>query len=149
MRLAATILAAIMSVTTGGTLHCPCQIQSLFPCSTSVSAIPNSQSEATAKQSCSCSTHRDAQELSHPGHEPEPKPEGPTCPHGPSIDFVSPIIGGERNTGDRDSVGLAFHFDGLSLVSTRKVSSLNSDTNQLIHHSSAFDLLRYCHAFHC
>lgn len=149
MRLAATILAAIMSVTTGGTLRCPCQIQGLLPCSTSVFAISNSHSESTAKQLCSCSTHRDAQELSHSGHEPEPKPESPTCPHGPSIDFVTPIMGGERNTGDRDSAGLAFHFDCLSRVSPRELNSLNSDTNQVKHRSSAFELLRFCHAFHC
>lgn len=149
MRAAVAILAAVMSVTTGGPLRCPCYLVALLK-GTTVTAPPAEFPLPTPAPGCSCKSHREADEPK-PGEEntPEktPHPSAP-CNHGPGVDLVAPTASGERPTGG-DETGqstLAFSVERLDLSPSHAgaVRAIVPDPP-----SSNHSPLRYCHSFRC
>lgn len=150
MRAAVAILAAVMSVTTGGPLRCPCYLVALLNGGTAVAAPPADCPLPTPTPCCPCKAHREADEpKSAEGSTPErtPHPSAP-CNHGPGIDLVAPTASGERLAGESETGHgtLALSAERLDLSPSHAdlVRTLLPDPP-----SSAHSPLRYCHSFRC
>ena len=152
MRASVAIIAAVMSVTTGGPLRCPCQLAALFPgnqfppgaaCDTEAYPAIPAENE---KHCCSCIKH----------HEPErPAPTKPTqapdapCEHGLGADLVPLVANGERVAGDLNPGDPVFALAGRSypfLKASVQPVAIPTLSGSLSGHP---DQLRYCHAFRC
>lgn len=149
MRAAVAILAAVMSVTTGGPLRCPCYLVTMLK-GTAVIVPPAECPLPTPAAGCSCKGHREADEPK-PSEERAPdKTPHPTAPcnHGPGVDLLAPTASGERLTGG-DETGqstLALSVERLDLSPSHAgaVRAVLPDPP-----SSVRDPLRYCHSFRC
>lgn len=146
MRLVATIIAAVMSVTTGGPLRCPCQLVPLLRPEAAVCETIRPIEGQTVERCCGCKGHRE------PNSEPtapRPSPDRPPCQHGPAIDLVPPAHPGERVTDGTDPTDPATPCGG-DPASVSPVLSLDTPLRvRLAPFTSLPDRLRYCHAFRC
>ena len=147
MRSLAAILAAVMSVTTGGPLRCPCQFAALFENQERVSCAdaPPPVQAANEKHCCSCNRHHEPEEPSPA--QPKRTPASPPCQHAPAIDLAPPLVGGERTAGEYEPGGLNFAADietSLGLLAFRPDAPLPLPSNL---DSAPPDQLKYCHSF--
>jgi hypothetical protein len=152
MRAGAAIIAAVLSVFTGGPHRCPCRFAAvLVSYSQTAPSLPTAASEdgtgGSGELSCSCKSHP---EPARPDVPTKRKPTpGVPCGHCPAVDLVLPSGSGERAVGDREpgdvsaasfgdsaAAPLAHRPDPLALVPLERTSS-------------APDRLRYCHSFRC
>ena len=145
MRLLATIIAVVMSVTTGGPLRCPCQLAALVRGTTCVAETVQVDPATFETHTCCCQSHREPEEPQPTEREPSP---GEPCPHGPSVDLVLPTAGGERHAGGG---GLGdFPVAAHGAVEIPLYCGLNLQLFVVCEPtSSKSDRLRYCHSFRC
>ncbi|MBX9582895.1 MAG: hypothetical protein K2X87_21515 [Gemmataceae bacterium] len=145
MRLVAAIIAAVMSVTTGGPLRCPCHLVARLRTEPAAVPVPQSAVERPADRCCGCKTNRE------PRPEPtDPRPAPhPPCPHGPGIDLVPPLATGERVVGGHGSGDQAVTApgDGHDCPSAWGLDPPLPVPVAVA--ASPHDQLRYCHAFRC
>ena len=145
MRLAAAILATVMSVTTGGPLRCPCHLLALLRTGPSTVVAPPA-AEQEASGGCGCRVHRE------PQPEPtdqRPRPHRPPCPHGPGVDLLPPLSTGERVVGGHDSGDPVVTLPGHGYAPTTASSYDSAVSAHVTPAASPPDRLRYCHAFRC
>lgn len=142
MRMVAAVIAAVLTVTTGGPLHCPCQFAP-FVCGTDRIADCQTADEA---RSCPCHSHPESDSPQPPKRGGVPvKP----CEHGPGIDFAASVTTGERPVVDQDS------FDGPVWISNAIArTSQTVDSNGRTQIDGPFSpsesgRLKYCHSFRC
>lgn len=157
MSRAAAIIAAVLSVITGGPLRCPCHLAALFlspspAVRTTTAAPPKGEAGRCDDQRCSCKTHREPAPPEQPTEQPtdqqKPAP-GVPCQHCPNVDLAPPAATGERLAGDRDPGDWSADSPASAPVGTQ---TLRPDTLVLIPGPvtpSAPDRLRYCHSFRC
>lgn len=150
MRNVAVIVAAVLTVFTGGPLRCPCQVAALLrdhtPAPPTRPPTPPAD-EASRCGCCSCKAHRDAADPKQSA-EREPAPGNP-CPHCPNIYLVLPVTNAERLPGDHDHGDwTAGPFDATPAVPlTRHPHAVFLPVSDS--HRPAPDRLRYCHSFRC
>ena len=145
MRFWAAILAAVMSVTTGGTLRCPCQFAALCERATSHERTSQVHTESPAEHRCPCHAHQDS-EPPCPAEE-EPHEPVPSCPHGPGLDLATPTTVGERTgtDGEPTVASLAESVPAILVaLPTQPVTR-----SQLAVDCSQSHRLRYSHSFRC
>src|SRR6188768_2021002 len=93
MRAVTAIVAAVLSVTTGGPLRCPCQYAALLR----PTPVPTKASPRAAEPPCrTCPCHAHQEPDSPAPAAPEPGPGHPPCPHGPGVDVTPPPAGSDR-----------------------------------------------------
>ena len=139
MRMVAAVLAAVLSVATGGPLRCPCQLAQLV-CGTERVAEARADAEHLG---CPCRTHRDS-ESSQPS-EYGRVPVKP-CDHGPSIDFVASVAG-ERSLGNDVSYGdPALDVHARTVPIDRSFGPFLPVPPVSV---AVSDRLKYCHSFLC
>ncbi len=123
MRILAAIIAALMSVTTGGPLRCPCQLAKLgppvgWPCQETAAQPP------APTHQCGCKTHttdeRRAPADDRPGGHP-PGDHAP-CHHGPVADLAAPAAA-ERPAGGSTDYALTVAPPGLTHVARPTASN--------------------------
>ena len=155
MRQVAAIIAAVLSVLTGGPLRCPCQLAAHFadyahaasivltPRPSSVEGKPGHR----GGERCSCKTHRGPALPGQPTERP-PAP-GVPCQHCPNVDLALAVTLGERLAGDRDPSDMtAAPLEAAQTVPlTCPPDALSLAVPQLT--SAAPDRLRFCHSFRC
>lgn len=148
MRAVAAIIAAVMSVTTGGSLRCPCQLAFLFRAgSCDTSACVEASPPTAEKQTCSCEARHEP-EQPDPA-EPKPGPAKPPCPHGPGIDLIQPAAGGERIGGSDVTGGLAMAPPCASAAGCHARGHQEAPPPDPARRWPTPDRLRYCHSFRC
>jgi hypothetical protein len=136
------VIAAVLTVTTGGPLRCPCQFPQLV-CETDRIAESLSADETL---NCPCHSHHKS-ELP-PSSEQGRAPAKP-CEHGPGIDIAALVTNGERPTVYHDS------FDGPeldSILDSHTSQNDQSNGRMLLDcpgRTSESDRLKYCHSFRC
>lgn len=142
MRSLAAILVAVMSVTTGGSLRCPCQLWTLLGPGAPTCEGPPTQTSAT-ENLCACKGHRNLP----PGGPSEPSPcqKTPSCPHTASVDVILPSAG-ERLTADEDS-GFSVPLVIEGAYASHHVFAVGLLNNTAGHPSEPSDRLRFCHSF--
>ena len=150
MRLVAAIIAAVMSVATGGPLRCPCQLAALLrdtPCTdqsaSAVRTLPTTPPSAL-HSGCGCKTHTTDDEQPPAEHQPD-RPE--PCNHGPGIDLVAPSTV-ERQAGDSELGNPLSVPSGGAAASPCRVPDTSFVSSAEID-SSPPARLRYCHSFRC
>ncbi len=140
MRALTAIVAAVLSVTTGGALRCPCQLAPLFrPVAVATPDAP--QPEKSPCRSCPCHAHEEPD--SREPVAPEPGPGRPPCPHGPGVDVTPPPAGSDRVG---DDAATALEHQALAPRPGAPVARLAPAGTTL---PPPPDHLRYCHAFRC
>lgn len=144
MRHLAAIVAAVMSVTTGGPLRCPCQVTAFVRSSACESASGQTKPAADQPQKCGCKAHA-AAEAPPPAEETPPTPE--PCKHGRGIDLVAPAAGSDRQAGASEHAGvsLVVSTETLGSLAVRRGSSLPHGTHGT--HTTLLSRLRYSHSF--
>ena len=145
MRLWAAILAAFMSVTTVGTLRCPCQFAALFERTISRERTSQVHAEVPAEHRCPCHAHQDS-EPPCPAEE-DPHQPVPSCPHGPGLDLATPTTVGER-TGTDGEPPVASLAESVP-ASLASLPSLVATRFHRIYDSSQSHRLRYSHSYRC
>lgn len=150
MRSGATIIAAVLSVFTGGPLRCPCQLAALFESYPPTVLTPHAATQEdeagrSEKHRCSCKTHREPAPPEQP-IEQKPTP-GVPCQHCPGVDLVPPVATGERLASDRDLGDWSAAFPDAAFPQTHRPDTLHPVTHLMT--TSAPDRLRYCHSFRC
>ena len=149
MRLVAAIIAAVMSVATGGPLRCPCQFAALFrntPCTdqSAVRTVPTTQPSAP-HSGCGCKTHTTDDEQPPAEHQPDqPEP----CNHGPGIDLVAPSTV-DRQSGDLGAEGAPFAATSGEFLSYRALVRHDLAERPPGSDTSLPARLRFSHAFRC
>lgn len=146
MRVVATIIAAVMSVTTGGPLRCPCHLLALLRTEPAVARTAQPLVERPTGDCCGCKSHREPQPEPT---DPRPAPHHPACPHGPGIDLVPPLATGERVTGGHESGTSAVMALGDSHAYLLAWGYESPRPMPAAFAASPPDRLRYCHAFRC
>ena len=147
MRALAAIIVAVMPVTTGGPLRCPCRLAALFKTEPRVCDASRPAEDRPEKRGCPCKSHGESKEPG-PG-EPKPAPGHPPCSHHLGIDLAPPLAGAERVVHDRDpgNPAVAAVNDTCLFVPPLgtgvRLLSPGAGPSQLP------DRLRYCHAFRC
>lgn len=147
MRRVLAVIAAVMSVATGGPLRCPCQLAALFldgSSSRETSARIPPPAPPSHPSGCKCQGHVHDDEPA-PTEERRDHPE--PCNHGPGVDLLTPATA-DRQAGDSGSDGHAVavsHFvPALSVV-----TEADAPARPLKSDFSPPDCLRFCHAFRC
>lgn len=151
MRALATIIAAVLSVTTGGPLRCPCQLvpQVRVACAESVSVPRPDESSCSG---CRCRGHHEEETPSRspadaPTQDRHESPQAP-CPHGPGIDLAAPPGGvepGDAQSGADQPAAIGGHTFDLALSAACCAAALRPPAPS----SSTCQHLRFCHAFRC
>ncbi|QDU21349.1 hypothetical protein [Urbifossiella limnaea] len=141
MRALTAIVAAILSVTTGGPLRCPCQLADLLRPAAPAAVCDN----APVCRSCPC--HRHAEPDDPQPRSPDRVPERVPCPHGPALDITPPPAGeyGVGNDTPSDE-GIAFCEDVAVRVA---VIGDATPTALKLAQTPPVDHIRYSHAFRC
>lgn len=152
MRAGAAIIAAVLSVFTGGPLRCPCRFAAvLVSHSQTTPSLPMAPSEDGAggcgELSCSCKSHPEPARPDAPTKRP-PAP-GVPCGHCPAVDLVLPGGSGERAVGDREPGGVSAASFGDSSAAPLAHRPEPLVLLALECTSSAPNRLRYCHSFRC
>ena len=147
MRAVTAIIVAVMSVTTGGPLRCPCQLAALFRTETALGPTAHSTMDLPKGRCCPCGSHAAP---GRPGPvEPKPAPHSPPCRHHLVIDLAAPHAGTERVFDDHDpgdpTAAPVNDTDRSLLVHSADAALLSSAGRS----PPPRDLLRYCHAFRC
>lgn len=145
MRDLTAIIVAVMSVTTGGPLRCPCQLAALCRGETHSGPVTRTVQPQPKNRCCPCESHADP---GLPGPvEPKPSPNSPPCNHHPVIVLAAVHAGAERVYDDREPGDptaapvsdiarvLPAHAAGAALLCLAGRSLPPNDR------------LRYCHAF--
>lgn len=148
MRVAAAILAMVMSVTTGGSLRCPCHVLTLLKGDARcVSDTPNPVSNPDEDECCPCKSHRKKEENKSP-HSEKKSPCSPPCPHGSGIDLPPPYSSGERVAGDHD---LGVRGDSLGVPPSLQITCRCDAVRDAFQNPFAppHQSLKYCFAFRC
>lgn len=147
MRAFAAITVAVMSVTTGGPLRCPCQLAALFRIETRLGLATRSTPDLPKGRCCPCESHAD------PGLpwpvEPKPSPHFPPCKHHLVIDLAVPHMDAGRVLDDRDSgdpTAVPVRDCGGAFPENVTAAALLSSGGRPL---PPHDRLRYCHAFRC
>jgi hypothetical protein len=149
MRLVAAIIAAVMSVATGGPLRCPCQFAALFrntPCTdqSAVRTLPTTQ-PSDLHSCCGCKTQTTDDEPPPAEHQPDqPEP----CSHGPGIDLVAPSTV-DRQSGDLGAEGAPFAATSGAFLSLRALVRHDLAERPPGSDTSLHARLRFSHAFRC
>jgi len=148
MRRVLAIIAAVLSVATGGPLRCPCQFAALVrgsPCAAEI--VPPAQTVTPPVRSlcCGCKAASETERQS-PAEDQPASPE--PCHHGPGIDLVPPASV-DRQSSDAEVKGVPYAVaSGVWLMSPAHgrygVATAPSGTD-----SAQPALLRYCHSFRC
>lgn len=143
MRVLTAIVAAVLSVTTGGSLRCPCQLAQVFRPAAAVA--PVALADKSPCRSCPCHSHEEPE--SPAPTAPQPGPRCPACPHCLSLDLTPPPAGGDRGVDDQLGDAAA----DLDLPRTGPVGGATAA--RVVRTDGAHppppDHLRYCHAFRC
>lgn len=146
MRAVAAIIVAVMSVTTGGPLRCPCQLAAFFRTGPQTCALPPAPKACQEKNCCPCHSHDDAPTQEQ--ESPKPSPQAPPCPHGQGIDLAPPLTSLDREVGGVEHGAPAVATAPLGLFSVPPGGpSVPVDPNA--HSTPPPDHLRYCHSFRC
>ena len=141
MRVLTAIVAAVLSVTTGGPLRCPCQLAKVARPAAPATVCD----DAPGCRSCPC--HRNAEPVSLQGQCPEPAPERVPCPHGPALDLTPPPAGVERVGDDSPAFdGGAFGEHPAARLVCNQAAGSRATTPA---YPPPVDHLRYSHAFRC
>lgn len=144
MRSLVAILAAVMAVTTGGPLRCPCHIAALLRANSAARAV-QSPAEKPIERRCGCKAHGEPQ----PGPTtPRPSPDHPPCQHGPGLDLAPPLAACERVGGGFDWGDPAAVTDNAGRISAAWGVHPHLPVPVTLA-ASPPDPLRYCHAFRC
>lgn len=145
MRALTAIVVAVMSVTTGGPLRCPCQLAALCRAETRFGLATRTVPHQPESRCCSCESHA---ALGLPGPvEPKPPSNSPPCEHHPVIALAVLHAGAERVLDDRNPGDSTEAHGGNSdhVVSAHAA-------NVAVHSATERSLppckhLRYSHAF--
>lgn len=151
MRALATIIAAVLSVTTGGPLRCPCLLVPQIRAACVETVAPPSGDDSSPS-GCRCRAHQEAEvppltppDSPHQGrHEP---PHAP-CPHGPGIDLTAPPAGveqGESQSGAEQPALVGAGTFALVLSTLGYVAASHPPAPP----PATCQHLRFCHAFRC
>lgn len=146
MRVLATIIVVFSAVTTAGPLRCPCQLVTLLRSPAHSNTVAAAAPTTFNCHGCACQSHAHPDE-SRPTEKPPERPE--PCKHGPAVDLVAPIAGGDRQLGDREAGESSFTAPGdlLAVLPTRcPITPLFATAGP---HPSTAARLRYCHSFLC
>lgn len=141
MRHLAAIIAALLSVTTGGPLRCPCRLAALT-CSP-VEAAPERADEACRSHKCGCKPLAE-QDVRRPGPPTSPRPE--PCEHGPGVDLLA-LSAADPQTDEADSTphivpGVLHTASNVATVHVLLPGTCGRSTSPTSH-------FRYAHAFRC
>lgn len=148
MRTLAAIFAAVMSVTTGGPLRCPCQLAKLcLPSERPCQDAPARPSAPTHQ--CGCKAQTGDERRAPADHRPGERSPGDhtPCHHGPVADLAAPAAG-ERLAGDSTGDALSVSPSGFNLVA-RPTAVSGGRAGWLESAPSSQALLRYAHSFRC
>lgn len=150
MRALATIIAAVLSVTTGGPLRCPCQFLPQVRAA-SAERVATPRAEVSSCRGCGCRAHQEKESpppapADSPPQERNETPHAP-CPHGPGVDLTAPPGGvemGDSEAGTDQPVlvsggNYALTLSALDCVAPHPPSAPPSTCQHL----------RFCHAFRC
>lgn len=146
MRRVAAIIAAVMSVTTGGPLRCPCHLIALLQPECCAAPVAQPAAERPVEHCCGCKAHRAPQPEPT---DPQPSPHRPPCPHVPGIDLVPPHAPGERAASGHELGDPAVMALGGGHVSASARASDSPPPVPVTLAASPPDRLRYSHAFRC
>lgn len=153
MRMVAAMIAAVMSVATGGPLRCPCHFAALLrdtPCTAksapAVRALPTAPTTAR-HLGCGCKSHKTADEPPTEGQPVRPAQPEP-CKHGPGIDLVVPTAV-DRQSGDLGADDCTFGATSEGFPSCPALVRHGLTGRPVGSDSSLPALLRYSHAFRC
>lgn len=142
MRVLTAIVAAVLSVTTGGPLRCPCRLAELIR-----PTPPATVHDDTVPVSRSCPCHRHAEPDASERQCPERAPERVPCPHGPAFVLTPPPAGAERVGDDSPAdEGVALGEHAAFRVVCNRTAALTAAAST---HPPPVDHLRYSHAFRC
>lgn len=146
MRQVAVILAAVMSIATGGPLHCPCQFATTLERIADATGVLYSTTASSDRHCCSSKKHHGSKRPAPAA--PEPAPGSPPCSC-PTLDLASPLATGERAGADRQlgEADVADIGEGGLTPSTLRVHTPLSLPPNII--AATPDELRYCHSFRC
>lgn len=144
MRLWAAILAAVMSVTTGGTLCCPCQFAALCERTISHERAIQVHTEAPAEHRCPCHAHQDSEPPCPAEEQHQPVP---SCPHGPGLDLATPTTFGERTSTDGEFQVAS--FEDMAPVFSVSLPTLSVAKSLFALDSSQPHRLRDSYSFRC
>ena len=139
MRALTAIVAAVLPVTTGGPLRCPCELAQLVRPVAVVSA------DKSPCPSCPCHAHEEPD--SPEPTDPRPVPGLPPCPHGPGVDLTPPPAASDRAVDDpfgAAAADITHQHSGFEAGASTARFVLADATP-----SPPPDHLRYCHAFRC
>lgn len=142
MRSVTAVIAAILSVVTGGPLRCPCQVAALGRGAEHVAEFH----AANEADDCPCHSHRKPclpQSTEHKHAPCEP------CRHGAAIDVLAPVVTGERLSGEREAVDRMPLVPGDCSQGSPGCGLDGMPLDNIPVSSSASDQLRYCHSFLC
>lgn len=139
MRHLAAIIAAVLSVTTGGPLRCPCRLATLA----STPAPPERPVDSGRSHQCGCKSHA-GKDVDRPAPPASPRPE--PCDHGPGIDLLACTAVDRQadDSGGNQLIVPAVAHTGSELAGKHALAPDPSGRS-----TSPTAHLRYAHAFRC
>ncbi len=141
MRHLAAIIAAVLSVTTGGPLRCPCRLATLT--TAPAKATSEERGDSGCSHQCGCKSHagKDVDRQAPPS-SPRPEP----CDHGPGIDLLA-FTAVDRQADDAGGTQLVVPGVARTGSELARKHALVPDPSG--RSTSPTSHLRYAHAFRC